>query len=45
MTIVLMTAGAILLVFFMVVMFLKFKNNLSWSSAFKEAFEYMWNIF
>ncbi len=45
MTIVLMTAVALLLVFFVVVMFLKVKNNLSWPSALREAFEYLWSIF
>jgi len=43
--IVLMTAGGLLLVFFVVVIFLKVKNDLSWVSAFREAFEYIWNIF
>jgi hypothetical protein len=44
-TIILITAGGLLIVFFIVVMFLKVKNNLSWASAFREAFEYLWSIF
>jgi len=45
MTIGLITVTGLLLVFFVVVIFLKTKNNLAWASAVREALDYLCFIF
>lgn len=45
MSIVLITAAGLMLVFLIVVMFLKVKYNLSWAAVLREALEYLWSIF
>lgn len=45
MNIVLIIAAGLLFAFVIVVIFLKIKNDLSWASAFREAFEYLCFIF